>query len=102
MISTVSSVIKRVGRAGFGPGSFLAFVKSKAPDAGEGILDALPPGYRLGFAETDTHSVTFERLQGKAKSLTHSLIVGTGGPLSNPTPAVRPWPWERVFMPEAV
>jgi hypothetical protein len=68
MISTISSVIKRVGRAGrdLVRCSFLAFAKSKAPDAGERILDVLPPGCRLGFAETDTHSVTFERPQGKA------------------------------------
>jgi hypothetical protein len=68
MISIVSSLIRRVGRAGFEPVrcSFPAFVKSKARIAGERIFDVLAPGYRLGFAETEFHSVTFERPQGKA------------------------------------
>jgi len=53
MISTVSSVIERFGRAGFEPVrcSFLAFVeKEQGSRTGEYILGVLPPGYRLGFA----------------------------------------------------
>ena len=42
------------------------------------------------------------RMSTSAKSLPQkppSSIINSNGPLSNPTPAVRPWPRERVFMP---
>src|SRR5215472_3665089 len=29
------------------------------------------------------------------------LIINRNGPLSNPTPAVRPWAWEPLFMPHS-
>ena len=77
-----------------------ALGQREKPIADPAFVTRNPNGDREAHAQMLKLNNRYRRREGRSlPQKPPSSIINSNGPLSNPTPAVRPWPWERVFMP---